>query len=214
MSLNFSHQDKIFDPLVARPLTVIGAGSIGSYVVLAAAKMGVSNITVYDPDYVESHNIPMSAYRPCDLGVQKVQALKELVWEHAGIEIVTIPKMYDGQRLKNTIVACVDTMESRMLIFANIKKNPLVDLLIDTRISQEFLSIFAIEPNDPKDVEFYKPFVGYISDDATEIMCGTHGIAPISMKAASVVCANLINFWQNGKKERHYQELCVSLQRV
>ncbi|OGN10137.1 MAG: hypothetical protein A3J46_00530 [Candidatus Yanofskybacteria bacterium RIFCSPHIGHO2_02_FULL_41_11] len=211
-ALNFSHQDEIFDPAIARSLTIIGAGSIGSCVALVAAKMGVSKIIIYDEDSVESHNIPMSAYRICDLGVRKVQALKEIIKEHSGTDIVAIPEMYTGQRLRDTVVLCVDTMEARQLVFSKI--NPLVDLLIDTRLAQEYLSVFAIEPTNKFDVDFYKHFLAYSTEEAARIDCGTHGIAPISMRAASVVCANLINFWKNGKKEMHYEELCIALQRV
>lgn len=213
-NLNFSHQENIFDPNLSKPISVIGVGSVGSFVVLALAKMGVTNITVYDADYVESHNIPMSAYRICDLGLKKVEALKNIVKEHTGTEIKAIPEMYTDQRISTAIISCVDTMEARQMVFEKAKINPLVDLLIDTRIGQEFISIFAIEPHHPEEAEYYKYYLRYGTDETMIIRCGLHGISPISMRAASVVCANLINFWKNGKKYKHYEELGISLQRV
>ena len=41
-----------------RPITVIGAGGIGAATVVALAKTGFENITVYDFDTVEQHNLP------------------------------------------------------------------------------------------------------------------------------------------------------------
>lgn len=212
--MNFSHQDRIFDPAAAQSLTIIGVGSIGSMVALTAAKMGVSRITVYDGDSVESHNIPMSAYRPQDLGHYKVNALQEIVRENSGTEIVAIPDMYNGERLKNTVIACVDTMEARQQIFQAVRKNPLVDLFIDTRVGGEFISIFAIEPAKHEDIEFYEQSTQYKDLESIVRSCGTHGFYPISVHVASAACLNLTNFWFHGKKKRLYRELCVALERI
>ena len=48
------------------PITVIGAGAIGSATVVTLAKMGWSNITVYDEDDLADHNFPNQMSR-CDL---------------------------------------------------------------------------------------------------------------------------------------------------
>ena len=44
------------------PIIVVGAGAIGSFVTLALAKMGCGNITSYDMDTVEEHNLPNQFY--------------------------------------------------------------------------------------------------------------------------------------------------------
>lgn len=213
-NLNLSAQDNIFDPNISRPVTLIGAGSVGSVVAVVIAKMGVPQITVYDHDYVESHNIPMSAYGLNDLGISKVQALKRIIKNQTGAEIKAIEKKYTNQRLSGTIIACVDDMEERKSIYNSIRNNVLVDLFIDTRVSAEYVSIFAIEPCKPEDVDFYEYYLRYATSEANLVNCGCHGAIFISMKIAGTVGGNLTNFWQNGKKERHYRELCVSLQRV
>lgn len=213
-SLNFSHQDNIFEPRRAQRLTVIGVGSIGSHVALAAAKMGVSDITVYDGDSVESHNIPMSVYRTEDLAKTKVVALESIIHAHTGTVIKAKPVWYRNQRPAGTVISCVDTMEARQDIFKQVKRNPMVDLFIDTRVASEFISIFAIEPCKPEDIEYYEYFLRYSTEEALRINCGNHGIVFISMRVASVVCANLTNFWLNGKKEMHYKELGVTLKRA
>ena len=40
------------------PIHIIGCGATGSWVALMLAKMGISNITCWDFDKVEEHNLP------------------------------------------------------------------------------------------------------------------------------------------------------------
>src|SRR5207244_2270936 len=58
------------------PVTVIGAGAVGSFVTLTLAKMGLRDLTVFDDDVVDVHNLPNQFYRLTDLGRPKVEALQ------------------------------------------------------------------------------------------------------------------------------------------
>ncbi len=213
VSLNFSQQKEIFNSVYAKPVTLIGAGSVGSQVGVMLAKMGVPKITLYDGDGVESHNIPMSAYRQNHLGHYKVAMLWDMIEECGGTEVLALSKMYTGEPLKDTVVACVDNMEARQLIWKEVKKNPNVDILVDTRVSAELISVFAICPCDEEDIAYYEHFL-YPSGEAIRPTCGRHGIIFVGATAAAAVCGNLTNWWQNGKKKRHHKELCVELEGV
>jgi len=212
-SLNFSQQSGVFDRAAARPVTVIGAGSVGSQVVVQLAKIGVTGITVYDGDYVESHNIPMSAYRVGDLGRLKVAALEAIVLEQSDLRIAAVPRMFQRERLAGSVVACVDSMEARRLIWDQVKMNPNVDILVDTRTAAELISVFAVNPCDPEDIAYYEHFL-YPSSQASRLMCGLHGIIYASAVAASAVCANLTNKWSQGRMRRHFQMLVGELESV
>ena len=63
-SIYFLRQLDIADPcqFKDKPITVIGAGGIGAATVVALAKTGFENITVYDFDKVEEHNLPCSSW--------------------------------------------------------------------------------------------------------------------------------------------------------
>lgn len=210
--MNLSQQDNIFDSLYAQPITVIGAGSVGSNLVMMLARMGIKDMTVYDGDAIESHNIPMSVYRPSDLGRFKVRALESIVKENTGLAIKGILKMYEGKEiLRGTVVACVDTMEARQLIFNQVRQNPLVDLFVDTRVGTELISVFTIEPCSYDDLAYYGPFLAYSTKETAMPFCGSHGINFIACRTASAVCANLTSFWQNATKKRHHQELAIQL---
>ncbi|MEK7516777.1 MAG: ThiF family adenylyltransferase [Patescibacteria group bacterium] len=201
--LNFSQQQRIFNRTVARPVTVIGAGSVGSFVVTMLPKMGVSKITVYDRDAVESHNVPMSAYRLKDQGRYKVEALAEIVREQSGLEINAIRAMYTGEPLRGTVIACVDSMEARMLIWKQVKINLAVDLLVDTRVAGEFVRNLAVNPNDPDDVADYEKLL-YPGSKALRPTCGNHGIVYVATVAAAAACAVVAGWWTEGAKQFNF----------
>jgi len=209
--LNFSQQRKIFEPKYAKPITVLGAGSVGSWVVVMLSKLGIKKITVYDGDAIESHNIPPSAYGISDLGMFKVFALRELALRQSGTEINAIPRMYVGEQLRDSVIACVDSMEARQKIWNEVKGNPLVDVFIDTRVAAELVSVFAVNPCNPEDVAYYEHFM-YPTEQAVHLMCGMHGIVYGSTRAAGIACANLTNLWQYGKKNLHFKELVRTLE--
>ena len=64
MKGDFKRQLTLFDPSLYKdvPVVVVGVGGIGSGVLMGLAKMGVSNITVYEDDLIERHNIPNQFY--------------------------------------------------------------------------------------------------------------------------------------------------------
>ena len=86
------------------PITVIGVGGIGSFTVLTLAKMGFRNITIYDHDRVEQHNLPNQFYRIKDLKKYKVDALADLVYEFEGLKILEArPKIIEKLQSKGLV---------------------------------------------------------------------------------------------------------------
>src|SRR3990167_6840796 len=87
----FIRQLKLVNPQELEfPITVIGAGGIGSWATLALAKMGCSNISVIDFDKVEIKNTPSQIYTMSQKGKNKVSALKETVKILTGVDIKPI----------------------------------------------------------------------------------------------------------------------------
>jgi tRNA A37 threonylcarbamoyladenosine dehydratase len=105
-STYFLRQLDIADPsqFKDKPVTVIGAGGIGAAMVVALAKTGFENITVYDFDTVEEHNLPNQLFSMWvgDQGTlqwAKTTALFHLVHDLADIEIQPIHERYTNQPL-------------------------------------------------------------------------------------------------------------------
>lgn len=209
---NFAHQENLFDPRYARKVILIGAGSVGSYVTLFLAKMGVVDIEVWDADVVLSHNTPASLYSHSDTGRCKVEALKDHVQRLADVQIKAVPAIYSGEELRGaSIIACVDTMAARKMIWEKVKLCPTVDLFCETRVNAWYLEVFAIAPCNPEDIKKYEDC--YFSDGkaARRQMCGRHGIVQVSVRAAQVVVSNLARFWQSGQKKWRHGERADTL---
>lgn len=65
-----------------KSVTVIGIGSLGSYIVDAIVNLeNIEEIVLVDHDLVELKNLKNSVYRPIDIGEHKVTALKEIIEE-------------------------------------------------------------------------------------------------------------------------------------
>jgi molybdopterin/thiamine biosynthesis adenylyltransferase len=68
-------------------IDVIGAGAVGSAIVLQLAKLGLEKIRVWDPDVVEPHNLANQRYLQADIGAFKVEALARAVKDATGHDI-------------------------------------------------------------------------------------------------------------------------------
>lgn len=211
--MNFDQQVHIFDPKLARPITVIGAGQVGSQLVMALAKAGISDIRVWDDDHVASHNVPASEYRPRDLLRPKIEALTEIVCEATGITIETTRRRWNGEKLHTAVAVCVDEMDERIKIWGAAKRNPMVGILLDTRVDEEYIEVFAIDPCKPDDIAYYETFL-YPSKDASQPTCGRHGAKHVGGTAAYAACGALTQYWKSCSYKRHLRMLCGYFEEV
>lgn len=204
-ALNHSHQDQLFNPKNSRPVTLLGAGSVGSQVALMLGRMGVPRLTIYDGDDVRSHNLPMTlAFRPNDLSRFKAEVIGERAREETGMNVEAITRMYDGSEpfKAGSVVTCVDTMAARAAIWERARHNPNVDLLVDTRVHERFLSVFAINPTDPRHVKLYEKHL-YPDSSTPRRMCGRHGVIYVTSMAAALAVRALTGFWEGATPKRH-----------
>jgi len=149
--------DIIPEQILCTPITIIGAGAVGSFTTLSLAKMGFINIDVWDGDDVEIENLNAQFYGGQDVGHKKVAKLYETVLRMGGGSISYAPDFYAGQGLGPGItISAVDSMAVRKMIWENQKNNPEAELLIDPRMASEYLRVFAIRPDMPQDQEMYE----------------------------------------------------------
>ena len=113
------------------------------------SKMGCSNVTVWDDDILNEHNIPNQMCRPDMIGRPKVDALAQLVYELTQTEIKTDSRRYMGQNLEGVVIVTADNMTARQSVWKRVKMNAKVPLLIDARMGAEFARIYTISPTNP-----------------------------------------------------------------
>jgi len=116
MSKRYSRQLDIIKAGDLRfPIHILGAGGIGSWVALTLAKVGCSNITVYDNDKVENHNIASQFYKEDQLGEFKVKALAKNVFEQTGTTISIMKNIKEEEYIVDgLIIITIDSMAERI----------------------------------------------------------------------------------------------------
>jgi hypothetical protein len=146
------------------PITVIGAGGIGSWATLALAKMGCQNLHVVDFDKVEAKNTPSQIYTVDQIGKNKVEALQETVLHLTGTKIsYHVGKFQEllqkDKVLPSVIIVSVDSIAERQKIWESIneawKADPSLQCYIDARMGGELLRVLVVNPHDPESVEYY-----------------------------------------------------------
>lgn len=130
------------DRLQTIPITIIGAGGIGSGAILALAQMGARDITVYDDDTLEIHNVSNQIYPQTYVGKSKVEAARDFIKFMYDFEIKIHKAKYDGKCKSQVIVSGVDSMESRKAIWELVKAHNECVLYIDARMGALNFNIF------------------------------------------------------------------------
>jgi hypothetical protein len=197
----------------SRRIDVIGAGATGSKVVVSLAKLGITNIHVWDFDKVEPHNIANQVFGNEDIGKFKVDALKELVELQTGTKITAHNERVDGtQELGHVVFLLTDTMSSRKEIFAKGLKFKLrTKLMIETRIGSDGGRIYVINPSKLPEI---KGWEGCFYEVAAVSECGTSiTVGPTAGIFAEMAVWQLIRAFaiENGDEDELDNEILVNL---
>jgi molybdopterin/thiamine biosynthesis adenylyltransferase len=179
--------------LRAYPITIIGAGAIGGWVALSLVKMGITNITVYDFDIVDTVNMNCQFYRVSDIGRPKVEALRELIEDFTGIVINIYNEKYTGQPIQGICISAVDSMAVRKLAYMNSLR---MNYIIDPRMAVEDALMYVMNPSDRVDRESYEKTL-YSDEESVHERCTSKAtIYTANLLAGMVVKAvkDLITF--------------------
>ncbi|MFN8658028.1 MAG: ThiF family adenylyltransferase [Candidatus Obscuribacterales bacterium] len=122
------HHEQIFRgqdamrKIAGASVLICGAGALGSNLAETLARMGVTNMTVIDKDRVEEHNVGTQVYSLDDVGGQKAELLRNLLYREVGVEITAraqelteknVSKLLKGATL---VVDVFDNTASRRLV--------------------------------------------------------------------------------------------------
>lgn len=132
MDLNKSLE--FFDPAkVKEKCHVIGCGSIGSNVAELLVRYGITDITLWDFDIVEPHNIANQIFLQDQVDMPKTSALKDILEEINHDVTLTLKDKYEDQPLSGYVFMCVDNVEVRQKIVEANWYNPNVYAVFDFR---------------------------------------------------------------------------------
>lgn len=159
------------------PITVIGGGAIGSFTTLALAKLGCSNLEVWDYDTIEIHNIANQLVPVDSIGKAKTEVLNQMILELAGIHLTQQKRKYNGEKIETGVLIVVpDNMRTRQLTFNHLKDNPyLVGFFIEARMALELATIYAFKPSNAIAVKDYEKRLPN-DDDVDNLPCSARSI--------------------------------------
>jgi molybdopterin-synthase adenylyltransferase len=96
-------------------VTICGAGAVGSNLADNLVRQGVAKLRVIDHDRVEQHNISTQIYGEPEIGVWKVEALRNHLFRVRGVEIDGIRKQLEeksARRLLKDSELVVDALDN------------------------------------------------------------------------------------------------------
>jgi len=143
--------------VLACPVTIIGAGAIGSWTSLSLAKMGMNDISVHDFDRVSELNLPSQFYPESAVGQFKVDALASMVKAFTGVDIKVSRQAYELGHFPGIVISAVDSMAVRKLIWENHEnKSVHTKAIIDPRMGAENALMYVMKPMSPTDQTDYR----------------------------------------------------------
>jgi molybdopterin/thiamine biosynthesis adenylyltransferase len=180
--------------ILEEPITIVGAGAVGSFTTLSLAKMGFTNITVFDFDKIDVENMNCQFYRFKDIGRYKVEALQDLVEDFTRVEINARNELYQTGTFKGIVVSAVDSMKVRKTIWDNHKEISFqTKLIVDPRMAAEYALIYAVKPMDIKDFDSYEKAL-YTDDNAVQEDCTSKATMYTATMLAGQVCKVIKDF--------------------
>jgi hypothetical protein len=180
--------------VLSQPIKVVGAGSVGTFTVLALTKMGFSNITVFDNDTVDVENMNCQLFKTTDISQKKVVALAQNIFEYTGVRIEAVAQKYEGGVLDGIVIAAVDSMAVRKLIWEEHHNMSLsTKLIIDPRMAIETALLYAMKPGDVKDGDSYATTL-YSDDEAVQERCTNKATGYTAMMIGAQVAKTVKDF--------------------
>ena len=124
------------------PIHVIGAGGIGSWTTLLLAKMGCPDISVYDDDTVEEHNVASQFFAQNEIGWAKTRSLQASIYDQTGIGIKPKTNIDEEQITEGLVIIAIDSMLERHRLAQIYKDRNLY--IIDGRMGGLQLEIYCV----------------------------------------------------------------------
>ena len=188
--LDIIHPDKL-----DFPITIIGAGASGSYTALALAKMGCTDLNIYDDDTVEPHNQPNQLFGAEYLGQHKAVALGAEVNRVTGVLPGQFRQRYTDQPLgrdepKRLVISCVDNMDARQVIWEQAKtqgsrNKPIT--VIDPRQGGEYIVIYTAKSHgDLMGAQAYEETL-HPAEESMRLPCTARAVIYNSMLTGALV---------------------------
>ena len=196
--MDLAKQAEYFDPSnLEEEIHIIGLGAIGSTLVEQLARMGFTNLHLYDFDEVEPKNLVNQNFYISDVGKSKVLAVINNIKNiNEEVKIICHEHGYKDQPLKGYVFLCVDSIELRHKIAEENKYNLQIKAMFDFRMRCTDAQHYAAIWSDYKKKENFIKSMEFKSEEAKEATpvnaCG--GALNVRYTVTTIVSYGVANF--------------------
>lgn len=208
--MNLTKSYEFFNPGdVKSRVHIIGCGSVGSTLAENLARSGVTKMSLWDFDIVESHNIANQMFTEDHIGKPKVEALRDIIMSinpDAAPDIELHPEGWQGKLLSGYIFLAVDSIEIRRDFVEKHMNHPYVKAVFDIRTLLESAQHYAADWSERAQKQKLLRTMQFSHEEAAEetpvSACGiTLGVATTVRLVSALAVNNFINFVKgNGLK--------------
>lgn len=130
------HQEYFDAEQVTDNVHIIGLGAIGSNIADQIARLGITNIHLWDIDTVERKNVTNQAYSEFHMGHEKTHAMQAIILDvNPDAQIILHDNGYTDEKLDGYVFIAVDSIKVRKQIVENNIGNDKIKMMLDTRIA-------------------------------------------------------------------------------
>lgn len=194
-----------------------GAGGIGSWLAFFLARAGF-NITIYDFDILEEHNLGGQLYKTEDVGLKKVDALYHILQQYTDRQVTAFDqRITDTSPFNHFMFSAFDNMQARKDLFAvwkrNMYNNPVAPLFIDGRLEAEQMQIFCVTPANVAQYEEQLFDDSEVEEAACSYRQTSHSAAMIAAKMTSFFTNHITNIYEreNMREVPFYYEYFIPM---
>lgn len=199
--MNLSKSYEFFNPDKCKEMIhIIGCGSVGSTVAELLARFGLTKISLYDFDIVEPHNIVNQMFVQRQIGMPKVEAVREILLDiNPEMNIKMYNKGWNGEPLDGFVFLAVDNIELRAKIVKENLYNDFIKAFFDFRTGLTNADHFAADWSEFKKRKDFLNTMNFTHEEAklnapvsacNVALC----VAPTVRMVCNVGVANFINF--------------------
>ena len=176
---------------------IVGCGSVGSTIAENLARCGITKMTLWDFDKVEPHNIVNQMFTQEQVGMNKAEAVRDLIVNINPEAVDNIEVKTDGWKgkmMSGYIFLCVDSIELRREIVEKHMDSPYVKAVFDVRTMLTGAQHYAADWNNFKLKKTLLDSMQFSHEEAAEetpvSACGvTLGI----VTTVRLICALAVN---------------------
>lgn len=210
--MDLSKSYEFFQPEMCKErIHIIGCGSVGSTLAELLSRFGLTKITLYDFDEVESHNLANQMFLQSDVGKKKIDAVAERMIAINPLVKPDVRKIEEGwkpgMKLTGYVFLAVDNIELRHRIVKENFFNPLVKGMFDFRTRLIDAQHYAADWSNQRQKEGFIRSMEFSHTEAKEATpmsaCNVAlSVAPTVWQICLSGVCNFVNFLKgNGLKK-------------